>query len=102
MYAFITRLQKGVSDFSVTHNFVLNASWTLPTGSLSGVSRAVLGGWEMGGIFSARSGAPFTVTLSNDQAGTRASRVHSTSGRQRPDYHPAPRSSANALNPAHP
>jgi len=101
-YAFIPRLQKGVSDFSVTHNFVLNASWTLPTGSLSGVSRAVLGGWEMGGIFSARSGAPFTVTLSNDQAGTGDSRVKSTSGGQRPDYNPAPGCSPNAVNPGNP
>jgi len=67
-YAFIPRLQKGVSDFDVTHNFVLHYSWTLPTpGSLNGFSRAVLGGWELGGIFTARSGPPFTVTIQTDR-----------------------------------
>jgi len=101
-YAFIPRLQKGVSDFNVTHNFVMNSSWTIPSGSMSGVSKAVLGGWELGGIFSARSGAPFTVTLSSDQAFTGDSRVKSTSGGQRPDFNAAPGCSPNAINPGNP
>jgi Carboxypeptidase regulatory-like domain/TonB dependent receptor len=102
-YAFIPRLQKGVSDFDVTHNFVLNSSWALPTpGSLSGTPRAVLGGWELGGIFSGRSGAPFTVTIQTDQAGTGDSRVRSTSGGQRPDFNPTPGCSVNAINPGNP
>jgi hypothetical protein len=102
-YAFIPRLQKGVSDFDATHNFVVNSSWTLPTTrTLGGVSRAVLGGWELGGIFSARSGAPFTVTIQTDQAGTGDSRVRSTSGGQRPDFNAAPGCSVNAVNPGNP
>src|SRR6266567_740135 len=95
-YAFIPRLQKGVSDFDVTHNFVLNYSWILPTpASFHGASRAVLGGWELGGIFSARSGAPFSVTLTRDRARTGDSRVGSSSGGQRPDYNPLPGCSVN-------
>jgi TonB-dependent receptor-like protein len=54
-YAFLPQIQKGVSYFDVTHIFVLNYSWVLPTpASFTGVSRAVLGGWELGGIFTAR------------------------------------------------
>ncbi len=102
-YAFLPRLQKGVSDFDVTHNFVLNYSWTLATpASFNGVSRAVLGGWELGGIFSARSGAPFTVTLTRDRARTGDSRVGSTSGGQRPDYNALPGCSVNGINPGNP
>ena len=102
-YAFQPRIQKGVSDFDVTHNFVLNYSWAIPTpASFNGVSRAVLGGWELGGIFTARSGAPFSVTLTADQAFTGDSRVRSTSGGQRPDYNPLPGCSSNAVNPGNP
>ena len=99
-YAFIPRLQKGVSDFDVTHNFVANYSWAIPTpGSFNGLEKAVLGGWELGGIFSARSGAPFTVTIQTDRARTGDSRVRSTSGGQRPDFNAAPGCSVNAINP---
>ena len=98
-YAFLPNLQKGVSDFDVTHNFVLHYSWTIPSGSLTRFSRAVLGGWELGGIFTARSGAPFSVTIQTDRARTGDSRVRSTSGGQRPDYNPAPGCNPNAINP---
>ena len=86
--------------FDVTHNFVLNYSWVLPTpASFTGVSRAVLAGWELGGIFTARSGAPFSVTIQTDRAHTGDSRVRSTSGGQRPDFNAAPGCSVNAINP---
>jgi len=99
-YAFLPQIQKGVSDFDVTHNFVLNYSWVLPTpASFRGVSRAVLAGWELGGIFTARSGAPFSVTIQTDRAHTGDSRVRSTSGGQRPDFNAAPGCSPNAINP---
>lgn len=101
-YAFQPRLQKGPSDFDISHNFVLNYSWALPNGSLTGASKAVLGGWELGGIFIARSGPPFSVTLLRDRAGTGDSRVQSTSGGQRPDFNPLPGCSVNAVNPGNP
>jgi hypothetical protein len=102
-YAFLRQLQKGVSDFDVTHNFVLNYSWTIPSPeSLSGFSRAALMGWELGGIFTARSGAPFTVTLQTDRARTGDSRVRSASGGQRPNFNPLPGCSVNAINPGNP
>jgi hypothetical protein len=102
-YAFLPSLQKGVSDFDVSHNFVVNYSWSIPTpASFAGVSRAVLAGWELGGVFSARTGAPFTVTIQTDRARTGDSRVRSTSGGQRPDFNPLPGCSVNAINPGNP
>ena len=102
-YAFLPSLQKGVSDFDVAHNFVVNYSWSIPTPvSFSGVSRAVLAGWELGGVFSARTGAPFSVTIQTDRARTGDSRVRSSSGGQRPDFNPLPGCSVNAINPGNP
>jgi hypothetical protein len=62
-------VEKASSSFDHRHRVVLSfiyefavsnraASWT----------RAVLGGWQAGGSFTAQSGAPFTVNLPGDQA----------------------------------
>jgi hypothetical protein len=102
-YAFLPSLQKGVSDFDVSHNFVLNYTWSVPApASLTGVPKAVLAGWELGGVFTARTGAPFSVTLQTDRARSGDSRVRSSSGGQRPDYNPLPGCSVNAINPGNP
>jgi len=102
-YAFLPALQWGVSDFDIAHRFVSSYSWSIPTpGSLAGMSKSLLGGWELGGIFTAQTGPPFTVTLTTDQARTGDSRVRSTSGGQRPNYNPAPGCSVNAINPGNP
>ncbi len=102
-YAFFPSIQKGPSEFDITHRFVLNYSWNLPTpGSLTGVSRALLGGWVLGGIFTAQTGPPFSVTLRSDRAFTGDSRVSSSSGGQRPDFNPAPGCTTNAINPGQP
>jgi hypothetical protein len=57
------------SDFQATH--VLNAGWILNfpriTGG-SGIERAILNDWTFGGIFNARTGNPFNITLSGDQS----------------------------------
>ena len=99
-YAFLPAIQKGVSDFDLTHNFVLNYSWQIPTpASFNSLTKSVLGGWELGGIFTARSGAPFSVTIQTDRARTGDSRVRSSSGGQRPDYNAAPGCNPNAINP---
>jgi hypothetical protein len=102
-YAFFPELQRGVSDFDITHRLVVSYSWSIPAPqSLTGASKALLAGWELGGIVLAQSGAPFTVTLQTDRARTGDSRVRSTSGGQRPDYNPAPGCSPNAINPGDP
>ena len=95
-YAFVPSLQNGVSDFDIKHNFVLNGNWIIPVPeSFHGVTHAALGGWELGGIFTAHSGVPFTVKLASDQALTGNSRVNSSAGGQRPNFNPIPGCTTN-------
>ncbi|MEP6900109.1 MAG: TonB-dependent receptor [Actinomycetota bacterium] len=61
----------GPSDFDVRHRFVVNGIWELPFGNgkqffKSGISGAILGGWDLTGSLNVRSGRPFTVTQSGD------------------------------------
>jgi hypothetical protein len=58
---------KGPSDFDVRHRFVGNFVAEIPVGTglawdAGGVGNAVLGNWTVSGIYTARSGRPFTVT----------------------------------------
>jgi len=61
---------RGLSDWDVPHRFALSYVWELPFGEgrkwgndASSVALAVLGNWQMTGIFAARSGSPATVTV---------------------------------------
>jgi hypothetical protein len=54
---------KGVCDFDVRHNFVANSIYTLPFHGNRFVE-----GWRLGGIFTARSGSPFSIQDGIDQA----------------------------------
>jgi hypothetical protein len=82
---------------------VLNGTWTIPVAeSFHGASRAILAGWELGGIFTLHSGVPFTVKLTSDEAFTGNSRVNSSAGGQRPDFKPGPGCSTNPTNPGQP
>ena len=65
---------EGPSDFDVRHRFVGSFVAELPFGAgkpwaTSGVPAAVLGGWTLSGIYTARSGLPFTVTQSSNNVG---------------------------------
>jgi hypothetical protein len=102
-YAYDLKLQKAVSDYNISNNTVLNTQWSIPVPSnLRGASKAILGGWQLGGIFQYHSGMPFTVTLSSDQAFTGSSRTHSSGGGQRPNFNPGPGCSTNAIRPGQP
>jgi hypothetical protein len=102
-YAFIPNLQNGVSDFDLKHNFVLNGTWNIPVSqSFSGKTKALLGGWELGSIFTAHSGVPFTVKETQDQAFTGNSRVNSSAGGLRPNFNPGPGCTTNPTNPGQP
>jgi hypothetical protein len=63
-------LDRGQSSFNVPQAFVANWIYELPVGSgkkflnSGGVTNAVLGGWQLGGIFTAQQGVPFTVSSS--------------------------------------
>ena len=55
-------LDYGYSDFDSRHRFVATWTWNIPTPKFSNhVAEYLLGGWEVSGIFQARSGVPFTV-----------------------------------------
>ena len=98
---FLPSLNRGVADWDVPHHLALNAVWDLPNPSTQmAVPRFLLSGWEMGGIFTAQSGMPFSATISADRAGTTTGTGNG--GGQRPDYTPAPGCSTNAINPGHP
>ncbi len=58
---------KGPADFDIRHRFVTNFVVQPPIGdgralNLGRVGNAVLGGWTVAGIYTARTGRPFTVT----------------------------------------
>src|SRR3984893_8012838 len=64
---FSTQLNRGPSDFNVSRNLVANFEWEIPSPkSLSGARQWALGGWQLGGIFEASSGVPFSVIITGD------------------------------------
>ncbi len=60
---FDLRLSRGLSDFNVGRTLVVNGTWELPTPkSFSAPAQWALGGWELGLIFTASDGIPFTAS----------------------------------------
>jgi len=56
-------LTRGLSDYSVGRTLVVNATWDVPSPkSFSGPARWLADGWELGVIFTASDGVPFTTT----------------------------------------
>jgi hypothetical protein len=51
----------GNADFDIRHRFVTSFTWGLPSVGDAGIVHSVLGGWELTGIFTARSGTPFSI-----------------------------------------
>jgi hypothetical protein len=75
------------TNIDVRHYFTANAVYELPFGkgkpfAHDGVSAAVLGGWELAGIATARTGLPINITISRKAS---AMLDGNTSG-QRPNY----------------
>jgi len=63
--------RRGLSDYNIAQTFVVNYIWDLPTPKeWGGVASRVLGGWEVGGIFTAQTGQPFTPLIGGDPLGT--------------------------------
>ena len=64
---FDTRLNRGLSDFNVGKNLVTNFEWEIPSPkSLIAPARWALSGWQLGGIFEASTGVPFSVIITGD------------------------------------
>ncbi len=76
---------EGASDFDIRHRFVANFIAELPFGAgkpmlQDGVGGAILGGWLVSGIYSARSGRAFTVTQGNNNVGADQTGVPNLTG----------------------
>ena len=56
------------SSFDHRHLFVASGTYQLPFFAARRLREALLGGWRVNAVFSAQSGAPFTVNLGVDQA----------------------------------
>lgn len=76
----VLELNRGLSRHDRTHNLVVSHIFRLPFGPgqrwlTSGVSGALLGGWQVNGIFAARSGLPVDIfgnrLTANDAPGNR-------------------------------
>ena len=60
----------GLCDFDVNRNFVANLIWDVPAPkSDSWAVSHIAGGWEIGGILSASTGTPFSVSMGGDPVG---------------------------------
>ncbi len=75
----IGRLNRAVCDYNLPHVLTASSLYELPFGKgrtfLSNANRLVngaLGGWNVAGVLTARSGLPFTPTISGDPANTGA------------------------------
>ena len=67
---FDPNLRRGLSDFDIRQNLVINYTWhILTSSSLSGPLRVLAGGWETGGIYQASSGLPFSALVGGDPLG---------------------------------
>ncbi len=60
---------RGLSDFNVGQNFVVNLTWEAPAPRTRSPLRWAFSGWQVGGIYKASSGQPFTPILGGDPLG---------------------------------
>jgi len=73
---FDQRTSRGLSDFNVAQTFVLSFTWELPSAAWgSRVPKWALSGWQLGGLYKASSGQPFTPILGGDPAGMKLDEV---------------------------
>ncbi len=61
--------RRGLCAFQVSHNFVANGLYDIPGPKGNSAAAALFGGWQLGGIFSASTGTPFSVIQPGDPLG---------------------------------
>jgi len=67
---FNLKLNRGLADFNVSHNLNVNYTWVLGTPKWKmGFGVWALGGWQLGGVFQASTGVPFTPGFAGDSLG---------------------------------
>jgi hypothetical protein len=90
MPEFIPDYNRGPSEFDTRHNWVVNLTWALPFGNdLTGAAGAALGGWQLSGIWTMRSGNPLTVFVTTNRSRSQWNPSRGPGiGQDRPDYAP--------------
>jgi hypothetical protein len=90
MPEYIPGYNKGPSDFDVRHNWVMSVSWDLPFAKgVSGLSGAILDGWNLSGIWNMRSGQPLTVFVTANRSRSQWNPSRGPGiGQDRPSYAP--------------
>jgi hypothetical protein len=76
LHWFDLKLSRGLSDYNVGRTLVVNGTWEVPSPkSFSGPARWALDGWQLGLIFTASDGVPFSPTwgTGGDPANTNSS-----------------------------
>jgi len=69
---FDQRTSRGLSDFNVAQDLVVSYTWELPSPQLHSSAAAwALGGWQLGGLYKASTGQPFTPIFGGDPYGTK-------------------------------
>lgn len=63
LFFFAPRQRRGLADFNVKHNLTLNYTWFVPSPARLHAVNWAVSGWQLGGIFTVRSGLPFTPLL---------------------------------------
>lgn len=72
LFFFDEQSRRGPADFNIGKNAVINFLWDVPGAkSFSGVTGWISNGWELGGIYQASDGVPFTPLLGGDVLGLR-------------------------------
>ena len=67
---FASPLRRGLCDYTVAHTLVANYVWDIPKPNIqSAIAQHVLGGWELGGVFTFTTGTPFTLLMAGDPLG---------------------------------
>jgi hypothetical protein len=61
------KADRGLSSLNIGQTLVVNGLYALPSPAQRGIS-VLLGGWQLAGIFTANSGAPFSVYVSGRNA----------------------------------
>jgi hypothetical protein len=75
-YYFCATCRRGLSDFNISQSVTSHFLWAVPVPQnwTHGTTRSfALGGWDLGGIFIAQSGVPFTALLGGDPLGLNSS-----------------------------
>ena len=88
-WAFCERCNRGPSDYDIPQSFVANFQYDIPvlaSVKSNKVANTILGGWQMGGIYTRQTGGAYSIRITTDRAFTGSAIVGASQGGQRPDY----------------